>query len=235
MRYLIALLFTVAVNAQTYLINQNYEGTGYDNSETWTESNAAAFNEDYAVTPLRGSQSMLATQQSIFYTTLSPSFTAASEVWIYMMFRLDQAPTTTTNFLSLNTATTQFGVNPTTGKWYVKSGGAANVESTVSYSVGQVYYIWLHYVKGFGANAVLQMFISTDGVKPATPIINVTNGNQTSDASTIRFATVNNAVYVVDWLLVDDEEIGTLVEVETEKQKNDFGKPFVTGFPKPFK
>jgi len=200
--------------AQTYLINQNLEGTGYDNSETWTESAAAAWEEDYTTIALRGSQSLHATNTgATFRTDLSPTFANKTEVWVYFMFRLLNAPSTTTNFMSISTTITQWGVNPTTGKWYIKSGGTANKESTASYAMNTTYYIWLHYKKGTGANGILQLYVNTDGIKPSTPTIDEQSGGANGDATNIRFATVNNSEYVIDWILVDDEAIGTLVPI----------------------
>jgi hypothetical protein len=45
----------------SYLVNQNFEGTGYDNAEIWTEDlgTGGTVNEDYTTTPLVGSQSLL--------------------------------------------------------------------------------------------------------------------------------------------------------------------------------
>lgn len=45
--------------AATYLLNQNFEGTGYDNSESWTETlDGGTVDEDYTTTVLAGSQSL---------------------------------------------------------------------------------------------------------------------------------------------------------------------------------
>jgi|688.fasta_scaffold166066_2 hypothetical protein len=48
-------------SAPSYLVNQNFEATGYDNGESWTEDlgTGGTVDEDYAISPLVGSQSLL--------------------------------------------------------------------------------------------------------------------------------------------------------------------------------
>jgi hypothetical protein len=50
----------IVASSPTYIVNQNFEGTGYDNAETWTEVTATdgTVNEDYTTAAIADAQSL---------------------------------------------------------------------------------------------------------------------------------------------------------------------------------
>lgn len=54
---------SVMIRRYYTLVDQNFEGVGYDNGETWLDyaGDTGTIDPDYAVSPLRGSQSLRAT------------------------------------------------------------------------------------------------------------------------------------------------------------------------------
>ena len=65
---------------------QNAEGSGYDNSETWTEAGATSPNEDYSgANVLRGSQSIEMQDTGSDARITSPAFSATSFYGHFMM------------------------------------------------------------------------------------------------------------------------------------------------------
>jgi len=64
------------------LVCQNFEGTGYDNSETWDGTND---NEDYAgASVIRGSQSLELTYDAGI-PSAGTNFTADDELWVHFI------------------------------------------------------------------------------------------------------------------------------------------------------
>lgn len=57
--YSTLLLLAPAASSPTYLIKQDFEGTGYDNSETWTEIGGNYYDSDNPLYTATGSHSMM--------------------------------------------------------------------------------------------------------------------------------------------------------------------------------
>ncbi len=170
-----------AASGATYLVNQNFEGAGYDNSETWTESNAV-WNEDYTATVLTGSQSLYAISTTVSRTLDSPVFATTSDIWFYLQFQLVAAPTANTLLIQFrNNVTGLATVRFRTGsKFRVEDAGQAHTssDSTGTLSTGVKYHCWVHYIAGGGTDSTISCAISTDGTKPTSGnyFVGISNG-----------------------------------------------------------
>lgn len=154
-----------------YLLEQDFEGTGYDNAQTWSEQGSATLNEDYTSTVLVGSQSMLIDLTSNIGDIASPVITmppGGGDIWyVYFQLRVLAFPssgfrvaTVTNSFdLSIN-ASSNLVIRPQVGT------GVATVGQL---EAGVTYHVWM---QGSGddvetANAgTARVGFSTTGIRP---------------------------------------------------------------------
>lgn len=204
-----------AAPAPTYLINQNFEGTGYDNSETWTESSGSStIDEDYTATVLYGSQSLnvVGTVGADAYAK-SPAFTAQSEVWFYWLFR----PVVSANanriiyrgmLAGVNKFNVRLKLTTKALELYDLTGGSAVTVATIS--TGTTYHIWGHYKAD--PDGILEIAFSTDGVKPTSGnnYASSTAGTLADNVDNVQVGNFSAATddFIIDRVLVDDVEIG---------------------------
>jgi len=204
--------------APTYLINQNFEGTGYDNSETWTTS-VGTPEPDYTGVVLLGSQSLRSTVNGEAERARA-DFTGADTLYGYLLFRREGInPVGDRLFfeLTINGSTTRALTLSVTSTGQLKVGdlSGSHTGTTVStMSTGTTYHIWWSYTKGTGSNAAGTCAFSTDGTKP-------TSGNNfedfTTGTSTVQggrvwlgyTSTNSNADFIYDKVLIDDVDIGS--------------------------
>jgi hypothetical protein len=201
----------------SYLINQNFEGTGYDNSESWTEA-GTGLDEDYTTTVLVGSQSLYGISTTSAKTLTSPTFAAQSDCWAYGQFRFGAGATLTANqtLFSVrgNTANLVQVLFRSSSKFRINVGSTASSDSVGTWTTGVTYHYRIHYTKGTGANAFGSFEISTDGTFAGSGnnYVQVTNGNATTDADNVRLtwdsSASNGEEIIWDRILVDDVTIG---------------------------
>ncbi len=195
------------------LIQQNFEGTGYDNSETWTESaGVGTIDPDEATTVLRGLQSLEVAAGAGESSVTSPAFAAQSDMWTFFRWRVvDSTPSSVTGFFRIYDTTqgdTLVGLalrsdGTIVDSWASSHPGPALADNTT-------YYIWVHYVKGTGANAVMTVYVGTDTTRPVTPMFNITNGAETADAVYVQLYSNNSQTYFFDQIYVDNAELGDM-------------------------
>jgi hypothetical protein len=198
----------------TYLVQQNAEGAGYDNSETWTES-GIGIDEDYTGVVLAGSQSLRINTSAAAGTTTSPAFADQADVWGYFLFHPVSLPAATTvmvNFITtIGNDCLRVRINAA-GNLLVRAGGGTEATSVGAMSAGNTYHVWIHYVKGSGANAFASVAFSTDGTRPTSGnnYRESTNGTITSDAQNLRFGQTSSSTFnfVFDKVRVDEAAIG---------------------------
>jgi hypothetical protein len=197
----------------TYLVKQDFEGAGYDNSETWTESGAGTIDEDYATSPapLVGSQSLQLSGAAVIntYTT----FAGQSTVDVY--FKLHRVSGSNHRGMSLrnSSGTAVFYLIIESGGALTARAGTAGGVSTVSTtSTGTTYDVWITWTKGTGANAVASVAFSTNGVRPLSgnAYAQHTTGNAATDAARIMLGSDLSSTFhlVFDKVRVDDVTIG---------------------------
>lgn len=197
------------------LVNQNFEGTGYDNGETWTGSatGSSIVDPDYSAVVLNDFQSLRLKWATNGVETVT-DITAQDEVYAY--FRLRPITIDT----SFNFVIFSFNQGATIrGHLSVNTDKTLRVSlNTVASTVGAVatnttYHVWLHYKKGSGANAIMDVGFSTDGTRPTSGnnFAQITNGSNTQQISRIvcgRNAGVPIQEYIYDKVLVSSSVIG---------------------------
>ncbi len=197
----------------TYLINQNFEGTGYDNGETWTESGTP--NED-ATPALVGSQSLEYTGSN---QNAYASFTAQTTVYAYAQVRRMSQPTGTNGgVFSLRstdgvTGRVSFAVNynsPNTEFKIATDGTFSAASATVQAGLNdKTWHVWLKYV----ANGTCELAMSETGTKPTAAGAGVVflEKADTSGGTAGRiyaYVAANDGGWKVDRVLVSTSPIG---------------------------
>jgi hypothetical protein len=199
-----------------FMFCQNFEGTGYDNSETWTE--AGTVDEDYTTIHLRGSQSCsLADSSSIRHNT-GGTYT---EIYAFARYQFaDATPTVETDIYKNTDGAADFGALSlnTAGKLRCRHGTATNTAAS-ALSDATTYYIWIHFKASTGAgDGIMTATVSTTrNIAEATAALgcSVENGDDAdTNIDTVFFAntTAGGAGVTVDQVLVKTSAIGTVCE-----------------------
>jgi len=195
----------------TYLVKQGFEGTGYDNSETWTEN--ASPNEDYATAPapLVGSQSW---QTAAIGGEAYRNYTANDEVWAYGICNIQTLANNRIIFAIRNSSDS--------GLVNIKcnadgSMSMVNFATTVNTSAGLIsngttFHIWVHYIKGTGANSTGELYVSANDTKPGSPQATTSVAGSTTQASRVAVMGWNDGNFIWDKVRVDDVTIGSAPE-----------------------
>ena len=201
-----------AAGGPSYLFEENFEGTGYEN--TWTESGTGTKDEDYATGPLEGSQSLrlvFASHNGLTYATL-PSSEGTLE-W-YFMVNFATLPASGKVFARLRDASSNslLRLEVSTGNILRIRHGTGTVATVDTITTGTTYHIWLRYVKGTGSNGQGSVAFSTDGVRPTSgnSYAALTNGSLTADANQVLFGTENTSAWegLFDRVIADTGTIG---------------------------
>lgn len=126
-----------------FLYCQNAEGTGYDNSETWTESGTV--DEDATTAPLRGSQSITIADAS----KITMNITTDGELYAFGRFSSsDVTPDGTGTIFKTTNGGSDVGKvsilsGGSAGKLYCQNGTATGT-ATTALQADTTYYIWIH-------------------------------------------------------------------------------------------
>lgn len=195
-----------AGGAPSYLLEEDFEGSG--TGAGWTD--AGTVDWDYTVGPLVGTESMRVNVTGAGADTRN-DFTAQDDCWVYFRFK----PASWGDFnricyLQTSGFADVFAIgNDNAGAWRVYHGSI--FVAAGAWSAGTEYHVWGHYVKGTGANGVAELYISTDGTRPGSPTVSLSNGDATGQASKIRFGPSDTATMDGQWdkLRVDDASIGS--------------------------
>ncbi len=152
----------------TYLLEENFEATGYDNPASWTES-AGNPDEDSTSSPLQGSQSILYSGTN---NTVYATFTPQSTVYVYCLVRRMAQPTATnTGLFSLRstdgaTGRASLAVNFSTPNTEFKIATDGTFSSASATSQGasndKIWHVWLKYA----ASGTCEVAMSETGTKP---------------------------------------------------------------------
>jgi len=198
-----------AAGGITYLVNQNFEGTGYDNSETWTSSGTVY--PDYTTTPLRGSQDLRLVNADS--NAKSPVVSSATTVYGRFMVDFAVLPAGTTRFFGLYNGATRIGeiAQQITGRITGVITGCTQFYAAAGYamSVGTPYYIWWAYTNNGGTGSTLEIWQSTDSTKPGTSIGSCANGTTSTDTNAVRFETNSSMDFEIDQVLMSTSVIGS--------------------------
>jgi hypothetical protein len=211
----VATIGTASVtNGSTMLVAQNFEGTGYDNGESWSENlggSGGVVNEDYTSTALRGSQSLYISQGADGYAVTLKSFTAGSPRYVFARVRFpgfgDGTASAVFGIDADGTGTTwDVAIDATNGGGIRLYNGATNT-SCGTLSANTTYYIWLDYTKGTGSNGSSVAYIGTTGSKPAATCT-ISNGASTTNAGYVGAITSYARTPIYDQIYVSTAPIG---------------------------
>lgn len=199
--------------SSSYLVAENFEGTGYEASGT--EVGTGTLDEDYATSPapLVGSQS-LRIANSVQPGRVYWSFTAQADVWAYFQVNWVTLPATGKQFAGFSSGadTPQLSIEFQAGGVIRVRGGSQNATTVDGMTTGVTYHVWIHYTKGSGSNAFVDIGFSTDGTKPTSgnKYASKSNGTTTLDADRFYFGSSGNGTWeaVFDKLRVSSSAIG---------------------------
>lgn len=176
------------------LVCQNFEGTGYDNSESWTEgvgTGGTVDEDDTTATVLRDSQQLKiyagdSGQTSYTYV----SFTAQTEVWFHVRVKFpDGTPSNSTYFLNLSDGSNTQGFISllTTGGIRAYQGSIYSAGATTPmFADNTAYHVWGYYKASDTGmnNGKMTIWVGTSTTRPESSECSVTTG--TSEASVTR-------------------------------------------------
>ncbi len=206
-RFSLAAMGSSTPSGATFIIQENCEGTG--TPAGWTNSPGTGQNWDYTVVPLEAAQSLYLPTVGLQVGTRTdyPGALTYSEIWWYILLRATNgtAPAAGTNFAALSGSSTIGFAFTTALKMKI---GAATVTAN-SIVIDTTYHVWGHYIKGTGANAVLDIGFSTNGVRPTSGgnFASLSNGTDTVDAS--RIVLGSNSVNMGMDLIIDKIRVAT--------------------------
>lgn len=221
-----------AGNCTGFLVCQNFEGTGLDNSETYSGTMGTADwyiaaddctgcvqNIDYTSAPLRGTQSL----QHINGTAggwVVNDLTSVSSFYIFFRLKLISLPSI--DYADLLSAWgTGLSQNmtilmTTDGELYLGCNVEAEQSSaTTALTVGTTYYVWGYFAKGTGNNAQSWLRLSTTRTMPDSNTISKTDFNMTDDYRFVGFTSSSKSTeyeYIIDQVLIKSTDIGTVCE-----------------------
>ncbi len=196
-----------------FLVCQNFEGVGYDNSEVWVESveegetSTRYADEDYSISPLLGGQSLELRSDSYQKVSVSTVLTSASQtISAKVMFRLDSGdPANHVDFVILKDSSdnTLAVVNINSSSLFrVTQTGGTTGYGTVPITQSTVYYLWIDHIASTGTDGTTEIFVSTNDTKPGTATLTSSNGTATNSVAAIEFAARHTTIIIVDNITV---------------------------------
>jgi hypothetical protein len=199
------------VSGQTFLINQGFEGAGYDNSETWTEVNAGGtVDEDYATLPLEGVQCVLLVGTAATVSTASPTFADQTTAWLRFGFKKSKNPDSDWIVGILRNGTTSLSYIRvlSTGALRIDH-GTANASTTDVLSNATWYYVLVKYVAGTGANGQASIEFSTTAswTGSGNKYASLTTGSSTLALNNVQIRNEDNGSLYFDGLKVSATQI----------------------------
>lgn len=183
---------TASGGSATLLIDQNFEGTGYDNGESslWSATGLGV-NEDGTTWALRGSQSleMIASSSDASATVDVPG--AYSEIYFHFRYQFRDG-----NLATQVREVVYIGGN---GGFEIQQIGNNNLRFSINnvtsanssfgaLTANVMYHIWVYLKSSTGAgDGIATMWIDTDETKPVSSHLHVTDHARTSNTGSIQF------------------------------------------------
>lgn len=198
----------------SYTVKQDFEGAGYDNSETWTEAGTGTKNEDYTATVLVGTESLNLAFVGQNGTTSITLAADQGSAWVYFQVHFLVLPATGKIFFRLtdSAAANPLTVENLTGNLLRMRVGSSVVTLVDAITTGVTYHVWVKYIKGTGSDAQGELAVSTDGTKPTSGnwFTSTSSGTSTTDVNKLFFGTANTSTWdaIFDKIRCDDVAIG---------------------------
>ena len=202
-----------AAGGASYIISENFEGTGIP---TGWGTGTGTPDYDYTTSPMEGAQGLRLDASSADQSSVSPTNTAAAEVWIYYRLRVDVLPASSREAVRLRNAGTSIArVFITTSGQMQFRHGTVSVSTVGVMAPATDYHCWLHYLAGSGANGVADWGFSTDGTEPTSGnnFGSTASGDATGSIDNFQFfadfASATGPIQVFDKFRYDDADIGS--------------------------
>jgi hypothetical protein len=192
---------------------QNFEGTGLDNSETWSTYGSGTANPDYTTTALRGTQSLSLVNggdQIQYYHATADLSTA----WVFFRFRktADWDNATSIAYLMDSSYNSILSIDPTGATSANLVSGTASTAISYTWANNTTYVVWLKLVKGTGANGVAEIYINTSGTKPSVTA-SLSTGSVTTNVAYINLMnSAQSATFIYDQVMVRGTSIGNVCD-----------------------
>lgn len=187
---------------------EDFEGSGTPSG--WSVDDGSP-DFDYTTNPLEGSESFGYFSGGSPLRVNSGSVFSISDGYFGMMFRLDVEPSSKINFMyfkdSSSSSIIALGVDTTSNQFYIRDvASSGEDEISTTYSTGTDYYFKVYYAAGTGSDAVMRLWVSTDGTTWGTPA-ELTNGQATETLDRLRFeCNYENRSYVFDDMRESDTD-----------------------------
>ena len=184
------------------MFEEGFEGPGYENAG-WS---AIGLPEpDHTNQVLRGSQSLNLSGGEFIHRT----FVATNHFDLYLRARwnvwMDYISFIYLETLDYHVAGSLF----TDDKVLQINHGNASANGTTRIELDTTYHIWLEWIRGEGTNGTLNLFVSTNVIKPALPEASIATGTGGA-IERIYFGSFTPGFdVVIDSLFIDDETIGS--------------------------
>lgn len=211
--FLASLNVASSAAAPTYLFEENFEGTGYENVVFVSGSHV---DPDYTTSPLEASHSLKLGASSYIQFTNS---TSLDEMWLYFMIRPQGSGFNWYIHRGIQSglSTVTYEVDITSGGLLRVTCGTANNATTGTLSAGTDYHVWIHYLKGGGANDdTLEAWFNTTDTLPASDgpggvkHAKITTGSLDRQVKHFQLGYVSGSVTnIYDKVRLDDEAIGS--------------------------
>jgi hypothetical protein len=203
--------------APTYLLEENLEAPGWENS--WTESLRAGDTVDpdnaAAPAPIVGSYSLRITcaDDSGTATSETIAVTASDNLYVYLIVNFDslgnQASRGVAGILDASSNDLSIAFLADSASHNISLWDGTNSDSGTAPSADTTYHIWIEYEKGTGANSVSRIFVSANATKPGTADTEITGGSNTAQAAKIVLTAKKNMDVVFDKIRVSQTVIGS--------------------------
>jgi hypothetical protein len=205
-----------------FLSCQNFAGTGYDNSETWTEyvgPNGIVDEDDTTATVLRGAQQLKIYAGDSGQLSYSlKTFTEAGELWFHVLYKTpDTTPSNSIAFLQVGeTGSPQRGyINLLTVGTYRCYQGTAYGTGSTTLQDNTAYHIFGRYKAetSDGANdGIFQIWIGTSASRGASPDCSVITGTAEQSVSRFRLLESYQHTAYYDQVLIHTTEFTSVCE-----------------------
>jgi len=198
--------FVLTVNpvggSPTYLLVEGFEGTGFENTG-WTKSGTP--NENYTATVLNGAESLNCSGAQ----HIRRNFQQTNSFNLYFQARWitwrDYVNVVYWDNSNWGTTAALFADD---NRFQLVHGGASAL-GTTTLNADITYHVWVEWTRGTGSNGTMKLFVSTTGVKPASPEASITTGSGLATQRMYFGPTSTGPNVIFDRLLVDDAPIGS--------------------------
>src|SRR5882672_6141687 len=160
----VAILHPGPLSAQSYLLSEGFEGAGFENTG-WTP--VGSIDPNYTASPLAGAQSLRCNGTSSY---IQRAFVRSNDFYGYFQVRwLTLAPFKyVINWVDGDANSIAWVVTEGfPNRFRIGHGGNSVVGSTVL-DTNITYHVWVEWMRGTGADGTMNLFMSTNGVKPGS-------------------------------------------------------------------